>query len=643
MSRTLSAHDRPAEPVAPAGAPEGLDRLRILLAAAMGTVLVSYAALVPAAALVVLTAGSGMSVDGAFAAAIPLWLAAHQIPLDVGGRPLSLLPLLPTLVLVLVVAWGARWAVRRLGGPLRPEPAVRSDAGAVLAAQAGAHAAVAVLASALLPAAAAVSVAPWAAMVGAGLVAGVATAIGLVRVVGFPTGLRERAPGWAAGALRGAGVGLVALGGVGALLLAVDLVLAARSVESAYAGLAPGFGAALGVTLLALAYLPNAVVAGTAWALGPGVAVGTASASPLAVSAGRPVPFPLLAGLPAGPAPAWALVVFLLPVGVGVLVGLICRRVPAGRDDVAVRLQAAAAAAVLVALGMALLGVLAGGRLAAGPFDPVRLRPELLLLAVLLWVGGPALLVAAFQRTGPAVRRLDDDVDEPAAGVDVDDPPAEDGDPAGEVDDPPAEDGDRAVGSDDPAAEPDAELDDPQAEDAVPAVGAADPAAGAAGAESAGGDADSGEREVGSGPRTRPSDQGETVPESPAGQDADQDGPAPDAGRPARRRRRGPSRRDRRSARRGTSEPGDAPAPDPAEEPTPEADPEPGEPAAAEDPGGTRPAGRRGRFRKRTRRERPPSGTPDRAAEPRTVADLVALREAEAAEARDGQDDPSDR
>ena len=132
----------------------------------MGTVLASYALLVPAAAAVVLTAGDGLSVDGAFAAAIPLWLAAHQIPLVLAGQPLSVLPLLPTAVLFAVVALGAGWALRRLGGRFR------HDGGPVLVAVAGAHAAVAVLGSALLPRAAEVAAQPWAAMVGAGLLAG---------------------------------------------------------------------------------------------------------------------------------------------------------------------------------------------------------------------------------------------------------------------------------------------------------------------------------------------------------------------------------------------------------------------------------------------------------------------------------------
>ena len=59
---------------------------------------------------VVLSAGGGLSVDSAFAAAIPLWLAAHQIPLALGGQPLSVLPLLPTVAVVVIAQLGARWS-----------------------------------------------------------------------------------------------------------------------------------------------------------------------------------------------------------------------------------------------------------------------------------------------------------------------------------------------------------------------------------------------------------------------------------------------------------------------------------------------------------------------------------------------------
>ncbi|MDT7614780.1 MAG: hypothetical protein QOF00_2227, partial [Pseudonocardiales bacterium] len=408
MTRTLEGHpaDDPAAPgTAIPGSVEGLDRLRILLAVAMGTVLVSYALLVPAAALAVLTAGGGMSLDGAFAAAIPLWLAAHQIPLVLQGQPLSVLPLLPTGVVFAVVLAGSGWAVRRLGCRFR------ADAGAVLASVAGAHAAVAVLGSALLPAAADVGAAPWAAMSGAALVAGVAAALGVARACGLPDEWSARIPAWAWAGLRAAGVAVMALLTAGALVVLVALVLRAPSVAAGYAQLAPGFGAGLGLTLLVLAYLPNAVVAGASWVLGPGVAVGTATASPFAAYPGTASHFPLLAALPTTAPPAWALAVLVLPVAAGVTTGRVCRRTAAPLD----RLPAAVIAAVLTALAMGLLAVLAGGRLAAGPFDPIRVPAGLVIPAVLLLVGLPALLVAAVQRGGTAEVEAERDDPEPAA------------------------------------------------------------------------------------------------------------------------------------------------------------------------------------------------------------------------------------
>ena len=387
---------------------EGLDRLRVLLACAMGTVLVSYAVLVPAVAVVVLTAGGRLTADGAFAAGIPLWLAAHQIPLSLEGQPLSVLPLVPTAAVIAITQVGARWAGRRLGGRFRV------DAGPVLASIAGAHAAVAVLGSALLPSATEVAAAPWAALVGGGFVAGTGAAIGVLRACDLPREWAHAIPAWARVGARGAAVAVVALLGSGALVLVVALALGAPAVAETYRVIAPGFGAGLGLTLTALAYLPNAVVGGTSWALGPGIGVGSATTSPFGAYPGPPSGFPLLAALPSSSPAAWALAVMVLPVVAGVAAGLTCRSALPGPA----RLPAAAAATVLVALALALLAELAGGRLAAGAFDPVQVPVGLVVPAALLLVGVPTLVVASVQRRGEVAQGADDDTD--SAGIDGD-------------------------------------------------------------------------------------------------------------------------------------------------------------------------------------------------------------------------------
>ena len=138
-----------------------------------------------------LTAGDGLSVDSAFAAAIPLWLAAHQIPLALGGQPLSVLPLLPTVAVVVIAQFGARWSARKLGGRFRmdggPRPGV--DRGRARRRR-GARAV------RCYPGRPRSRRQPWAAMVGGGLIAGIGAVIGVLRACGLPPEWSQRIPDW---------------------------------------------------------------------------------------------------------------------------------------------------------------------------------------------------------------------------------------------------------------------------------------------------------------------------------------------------------------------------------------------------------------------------------------------------------------
>ncbi len=201
-----------------------------------------------------------------------------------------------------------------------------------------------------------------------------------------------------AGCGSGCGAGALALAGLAAVasvLLVVALVTGAPRIVAAYGALAPTFGDGLGVTLLGLAYLPNAAVGALSWAVGAGFTVGTATISPFDAKPGVPSSFPLLAALPTGVPPVWAPAVLALPVLLGMLVGLSVRRaLPVPAD----RIRATVVAGLVAALGGTLLALLAGGRLAAGPYDPVRFPPELIAPATLLWIGGIAAVVVILRR-----------------------------------------------------------------------------------------------------------------------------------------------------------------------------------------------------------------------------------------------------
>jgi hypothetical protein len=382
----LSAAAPVAEP--PAAAPDRApmqnsgDRLRLLTGAAVLSVLLSYLAMALVAALAGLTAGAGPAIRALLVAAIPLWLAAHQVPLVVAGAPLGVLPLVPTAAVLVLAAVLATRATRRLGGRLR------EDASAVVATLAGAHASVAVLATALPQSP--VQAAPWAALLGGGVVAAAGAGLGALRCTGLPAWWLA-APGWARGGIAAARVGAAALATGGALMLLAALLVAVGEVSARFQSAAPGPGAGLGIALLSLCYLPNALIASVSWLAGPGLSIGAAAASPLFTAPGPLPPVPLMAAMPALTPPGWTVVVFLLPVLAGVLVGRQCRQ--ADPEPVR-RLCAVAVAAVTIAVGFGLLAAIVSGRLAAGPFDPVDLPALALAGSLLGWIAVPAVAVA---------------------------------------------------------------------------------------------------------------------------------------------------------------------------------------------------------------------------------------------------------
>ncbi|RSM61942.1 hypothetical protein DMH04_53320 [Kibdelosporangium aridum] len=350
-------------------------RARVLLVAGIGPLFVGYAGVVVVLALVISVATKAdVSTVSVLSAAMPGWLAAYQVLLRLDGHDLGALPLLPTLLIILLIGRAVTNAADRI------EIDSARDTLPIIATVSATHAiAGAVLAEVTSSASLAAGL-----LVPAGIAA-LAAVIGLARR-GYLDDVFDRVDELAVHGLWAGLIGLGTMIGVGTVLFLLGL---GTSFTTAAALFSPGIGDSVGMFLLSVAYLPNAVVGGMSFAAGPGVTIGQLTATPLHFTGGPLPGVPVLAALPETGAAWWPLF-FLLPLGVGAFVGWILR--DASEDPIA-RLRAVGAAAVVVAGGCLLLAIGAGGRLADGMFDPLSMHPWSIGLAMLLWIALPGATV----------------------------------------------------------------------------------------------------------------------------------------------------------------------------------------------------------------------------------------------------------
>nr|WP_042195948.1 DUF6350 family protein [Kibdelosporangium sp. MJ126-NF4]CEL22318.1 FIG021574: Possible membrane protein related to de Novo purine biosynthesis [Kibdelosporangium sp. MJ126-NF4]CTQ93098.1 FIG021574: Possible membrane protein related to de Novo purine biosynthesis [Kibdelosporangium sp. MJ126-NF4] len=351
-------------------------RARVLVMAGIGPLFLGYVSVVVLLALVISVATkSDVSTLSVLSAAMPGWLAAYQTPLSLDGHALGALPLLPTLLMMFFVSRAAGNAADRL------EAESARDTVPIIATVTVAHA----LAGAVLAEVTRSATMTAGVLVPAG-VAACAAVIGLA-ARGYFEDLLERCDELVVHGLRAGLIGLATMVGLGAVLFLLGLSTSFPTVAALFA---PGLGDGIGMFLMSVAYLPNAVVGGISFVAGPGVTIGQFTAAPLHFTGGPLPGVPILAALPETGA-AWWPILFLLPLAAGAFVGWVLRDVS---EDPIARLRAVGAAAVVVAGGCVLLGVGAGGRLADGVFDPLSVHPWSLGLAMLLWIALPAATVA---------------------------------------------------------------------------------------------------------------------------------------------------------------------------------------------------------------------------------------------------------
>ncbi|HSO03287.1 MAG TPA: DUF6350 family protein, partial [Candidatus Limnocylindrales bacterium] len=324
----------------------------------------------------------------AWRAAGSVWLGAHQVPLEIGGRDLTLLPLGALLLGLLLTRRSGRWAGRLLAGTSVGEAVAIVTSCALVYGTGGAGVA-------WLAAGPGTGASPPSAFLWTGAVALVGATWGIAREAELVAWARSRVSDAAWRTALGGLAAVVALLGVGALLVTVSLVRHFSQITATLTDLDAGPVGELALTVLGVLCLPTLDIWAMAVVVGPGFDLG--SSGGLDILGGQVESLPALPVLAAVPTtvPAWGPVLLLVPVVCGVLAG----RIRWGRDLptlTGAALSGAGLAGVVAALvgGLSLLaaGSLGGGRLAeVGP----RAVPVAAAAAGLVLLG--FLAEAAFQ------------------------------------------------------------------------------------------------------------------------------------------------------------------------------------------------------------------------------------------------------
>ncbi|WP_353900625.1 DUF6350 family protein [Micromonospora harpali] len=352
-------------PRGPGESPRGRAPLAVAAGvAAAWAALTSYLPVALVLGLAQLTEDAG-SVTGALRAGLAGWLLGHGVPLTTDAGPFGLTPLALTALAVWRLTRAGVHASRAIGarGGGSPRQALTA-AGAVG------------IGYALLGALAAVPAGAAPARAGAtfALVGTLAALAGALRTTAVARLLAARAPTQLRDGVRtGLVAGLLLLGaGAGAAGLAVatgggdaaDMIGAYRT----------GVAGQAGITLVSLAYAPNATIWSVSYLLGPGFAVGVDTAVRTSeVSVGALPAVPLLAGLPSGPVDGYGAGLLAVPVLAGMAAGwLLARRLlriaAEDRAEVAwpALLAPAALAGPVAGLLLGALAAVSGGPLGGG-------------------------------------------------------------------------------------------------------------------------------------------------------------------------------------------------------------------------------------------------------------------------------------
>ncbi|MFZ2174075.1 MAG: DUF6350 family protein [Rhodococcus sp. (in: high G+C Gram-positive bacteria)] len=348
------------------------DEVRTFLAVAFRPA--GFTIVLLSALIVVILVFANSDLTGTFGAIAASWLAIHQVPVTIDDTSLGVLPLIPTMGMVWVVARGCASVVDPASSRGRSLRVIGAAVAGPLVVTAVSLAVIAD-ASAVIPLSTPNALAAFGWVL---LVHLLASSIG-VAVSMWPI-LAPRIPGWARGAVRPGLRAMLAILGAGAASVTVSLLIGWSTV-GALLERGDGVIGMLGLTALSVLYLPNMVVGASAALTGVSAQIGDVSVGVFGNVGGSLPPLPLLGAVPDGVSGgAWP-ALLVIPLGIGVMLGRDCGRRVSGQEALFTVLTAAAG----VGLAMGLLAISAGGEL--GVFGTVRITWWAFGLLIFGWLG----------------------------------------------------------------------------------------------------------------------------------------------------------------------------------------------------------------------------------------------------------------
>ena len=367
----------PEEP-SPTGLVAAAAAVRAVAVAASGLILTAGLAMV----LWSITPASGADAELALQGGVVAFAAANLMPVQIGGITLSLPPLLLTLAIAVLLAATAR------RGRFLPQGRYQESV-SILVTTVVYGIVVAAVSRGFGPPEAVAAGWVWTAPA----LALVATTVGMLRPgSAWHEWWIDTAPDWARIGVRGGGIGLGVLIAGGGIALSVGLIAHFGSAVGVAALAAPSWLDGLGLAMLGVAYVPNAVIAAAGYVTGVGFEMGAGTYSPFGTSTVDLPAIPLLAAAPDTAGRSWAGLVFLVvPAIAGYLIARPAIANLVTRSD---RVLACAIGAAVTGGLLAAAGAIARGGVGDGRWSTFGVPPGLFGAVVAVEVGVVAMAVA---------------------------------------------------------------------------------------------------------------------------------------------------------------------------------------------------------------------------------------------------------